>query len=109
MFIEANARETLRLQDIAAAANVPARTLLDGFRRFRQTSPGRFLRDLRLDRARESLIERDGEASVTTAALEAGFTHLGRFARAYADRFGEKPSETLARSSKRRSGPLRRD
>lgn len=109
MFIEANAREALRLEDIAAAANVPTRTLLDGFRRFRQTSPGRFLRDIRLDRARASLLERDGEASVTAAALEAGFTHLGRFARDYAVRFSEKPSETLARGSKRRSSAFRRD
>lgn len=104
MFIEAHACDALRLEDIAAAANVPARTLLDGFRRFRQTSPGRFLRDIRLDRSRASLLSPHGEASVTAIALEAGFTHLGRFARDYADRFGEKPSQTLARSSNRQSG-----
>ncbi|MDB5699347.1 MAG: hypothetical protein JWN69_2151 [Alphaproteobacteria bacterium] len=109
MFIEANAREMLRLDDIAAAANVPVRTLLDGFRRFRQTSPGRFLRDIRLDRAHERLLKSGDEASVTAIALEAGFTHLGRFARDYADRFGVKPSDTLARSSKPRSARLRRD
>jgi transcriptional regulator GlxA family with amidase domain len=37
------------------------------------------------------------DGSVTSIALAAGFSHLGRFSHDYAERFGERPSETLKR------------
>jgi AraC-like DNA-binding protein len=88
--------EPIAATDLAAAAGVSERTLQDGFRRFRGTTPGQFLRDLRLDRARALL--REGpvdQASVTRVALAVGFNHLGRFAQAYSRRFGEAPSATV--------------
>ena len=101
-FIEANADRALCLDEIARAAEVPARTLLDAFQRFRQTSPMRYLRDVRLERSRDRLSRADGDFSVSSAALEAGFSHLGRFSQQYAARFGEKPSDTLARAQGRK-------
>ncbi len=94
-FIHENASRAICLADIADAADTPARTLLSSFRRFRHTSPMAYLRDVRLDRVRERLADRDCTASVTTVALEEGFGHLGRFSREYGERFGEKPSETF--------------
>jgi AraC-like DNA-binding protein len=49
---------------------------------------------IRLDAARIRLLS--GGPSVTTCALECGITHLGRFAQAYRQRFGEYPADTLA-------------
>lgn len=98
MFITANALEPLTLEEIATAANVPPRTLLAGFRRFRQISPMRFLRQVRLQAARATLLEGGCGTSVTAAAMDAGFGHLGRFAQLYARQFGEKPSQTLERA-----------
>lgn len=94
-FIRDHAAQAICLADIAEAANVPARTLLDGFRRFRQTSPMAYLRDIRLDRVHQRLINADSSVTITTIALEEGFSHLGRFSREYAKRFGEKPSDTF--------------
>ncbi|MGC1305025.1 MAG: AraC family transcriptional regulator [Caulobacteraceae bacterium] len=94
-FIRQNAAHPICLDDIAKAADVPARTLLSGFRRFRETSPMTYLRDVRLDRVRHRLRMGVGSVSVTTVALEEGFGHLGRFSHEYAERFGEKPSDTL--------------
>jgi AraC-like DNA-binding protein len=91
--------EPLTLEQIAAAARVSRRTLLDNFRRFRGVSPMRYLRDVRLDEARKSMIS--GETlSTAMAALESGIMHFGRFSRDYADRFGERPSETLRRAQR---------
>lgn len=95
-FIHEHAHEAIHLQQIAAAADVPVRTLLDGFKRFRQSSPIRYLKDVRLDQARARLLG-GGVANITALALDCGFAHVGRFARAYAERFGEAPSQTLAR------------
>jgi AraC-like DNA-binding protein len=91
-YLHAHFDSAITLADIAAAAGVPERTLTDAFRRFAGVSPMRYLRDLRLDRARAALL--DGHVSVTAAAMAAGFSHLGRFAQDYADRFGERPSDT---------------
>jgi AraC family transcriptional regulator, ethanolamine operon transcriptional activator len=68
------------------------------------TSPARFLRDARLDRARHALAA--GAANVTEIAGWFGFGELGQFARHYRERFGETPRETLARAARaRRQSP----
>lgn len=95
-FIRSNAAAPITLNDIAGAAGVPVRTLLDGFRRFRNMSPMRTVRDTRLELARE-VLWRDEAGTVADIAMNCGFGHLGRFAQAYAERFGEHPSDTRAR------------
>ena len=94
-FIEAHAADPITLDDIANAAGTPVRTLLDGFQRFRGTSPMQHLRNVRLNLARERL-RGDRSASIASIALECGFGNLGRFAQDYAKRFGELPSKTRA-------------
>ena len=100
-YIEANLCEPLALSDIAAAAEVPVRTLLSGFQRFRQVSPMQYARDRRLDRARALLVAGTDNTNVTSIALAVGFSHLGRFAQAYRLRFGEAPSDTRSRRGAR--------
>ncbi|WP_245267729.1 AraC family transcriptional regulator [Rhizobium sp. 2MFCol3.1] len=92
-FIQRNYTDQLKLQDIALAANVPVRTLLQSFRQFRKVSPMRYLRDYRLERIREALLGNPHD-SISNLALAVGFTHLGRFAHDYRTQFGEAPSET---------------
>ncbi|KQR77169.1 AraC family transcriptional regulator [Burkholderia sp. Leaf177] len=94
-FIQARCTEPLELADIAIAAGVSSRTLRDGFQQFKGVSPMQYVRTLRLDRAREALRERPSDVRVAEIALDCGFTHLGRFAIAYKEIFGESPSDTL--------------
>jgi transcriptional regulator GlxA family with amidase domain len=61
-------------------------------------SPLEFVRRRRLEQAHSMLASGSPGTTVTAAALRAGFSHMGRFARDYHAQFGEKPSETLARS-----------
>jgi AraC-like DNA-binding protein len=96
--IEAEADLPLTVSSLAVRSNVSVRTLYDGFRRHLGTTPMAYLRDVRLRRVHETLLESD--PSVTTVASVAhrwGFTHHGRFAAAYATRYGERPGNTLRR------------
>lgn len=83
-------------EDIAGAANVSLRSLFGAFQHYLGITPMRYLRNLRLDKARELLQSGAGDAaSVTLVASQLGFAHLGRFAAEYKARFGQSPSAAL--------------
>jgi AraC-like DNA-binding protein len=79
--------------DLARLAGISARSLRYAFHGQYGTTPMRYLRQVRLDRAREDLSRAHG--SVADIAYYWGFANLSRFARAYRDRFGEFPAATL--------------
>ena len=57
-----------------------------------------YLRDVRFDKVRADLSTAAGERGcVTRTALRWGFSHFGQFSAAYKCRFGELPSQTVAR------------
>ncbi|QGZ66166.1 anthranilate 1,2-dioxygenase regulatory protein AndR [Paraburkholderia acidisoli] len=84
----------LSLTDLADTVGVPVRTLCGGFLRFRQTSPMQYLRQMRLERARDVIRSTPAGRLISAIALDCGFTHFGRFSQAYKERFGELPSQT---------------
>lgn len=97
-FIHAYAGDALTLEDLVRVSGVSARSLFKGFRNFRGIGPMAYLKQVRLERARDELLAAEpGTATVTEVALRWGFVHLGNFAGDYARRFGETPSETLRR------------
>lgn len=86
--------------DLAGIAGVSVRSLQEGFRRHLGRSPMGHLQQVRLERARESLLEADPtRVTVASIAHRWGFAHLGRFAAVYRARFGECPSESLRAGS----------
>jgi transcriptional regulator GlxA family with amidase domain len=85
------------LADLVQAAGVPGRTLLKHFRDSKGVSPMRYLRNARFRHVRQALMKAQPGESVTALAMGFGFTHMGRFAVEYHQRFGESPSETLGR------------
>lgn len=96
-YIHVYLAEPLTLEDLVAVAGVPGRTLNEHFRRFTGLSPMAYLRRLRLREVRAALIA--GEVlTVTEAAMQFGFMHMGRFSGAYQRAFLETPSETLSRA-----------
>jgi transcriptional regulator GlxA family with amidase domain len=89
-------------EEIAEAAHVSTRALFVGFQTHLSTTPMRYLKELRLNAVRETLLSLDPRhASVTTVAMDCGFHHLGHFCAAYKERFGEQPRETLAKSQRK--------
>ena len=95
-FIDSHAERDLLLSDIAAAAFVSASSLSRQFNEHLGMSPGAFVRQVRLDRARVEL-RRGAPGSVRELAQRWGFQNASKFSQAYLRRFGEKPSETRAR------------
>jgi len=88
---------------LASQVHVSVRSLEEGFKKHLDTSPMAFVRQVRLQRAREDLMNASpATSSVTHVAERWGFRHLGRFASAYRASFGELPAETLRSRSRHR-------
>lgn len=95
--------EPWSVERLAQALGVSTRTLHRVFTRQYGLSPMLVLRRMRLATARQRLQSPDPGTTVTTAAFDSGFAHLGRFSQEYARRFGERPSETLRGARQRRA------
>lgn len=87
-------REDVCLEDLCDALDAKRRTLHLGFVELYGMPPMKYLRALRLCGVRGE-ISRSGAPGlrVTNVATAWGFSHLGRFAGAYRDFFGELPSQ----------------
>ena len=96
-YLEEHANGAVSVPDVAAAARVSPRSLQSLFRRHLGVTPLAHLHAIRLEAARRDLLASGSEAPATVHEVAArwGFGNSGRFARLYAERFGERPSETL--------------
>lgn len=94
-YLMAHCDQAVTPESLAALAGVSVRSLFLGFQRYRGTSPMRLLRELRLQRVRQELLQANEQARVTDIALRWGFCHLGRFSQEYREAYGETPIETL--------------
>ncbi len=92
-FMHAHAGAPISVDQIARAVGCSERALQSAFKSFRNTTPMRALRDIRLERAHEDL--RKSSDTVTSIAFKWGFGNPGRFASSYTEKFGESPSDTL--------------
>ena len=81
--------EPRTLASLAASVGMSPFHFARVFRSLMGVAPHRFLRDLRLDRARAMLL--DGE-SVTATCYAVGFGNLSHFIRSFRRRFGTAPS-----------------
>lgn len=97
-WIEANLTEPIGIEEIAGQAGVSSRSVQTAFRRVRGCTPMQYVQQRRLELARQVLQAPTPTTTVTNAAVDCGLFHFGRFAAAYRALFGEKPSDTLARS-----------
>lgn len=89
--------ESVAIDNLADAINVPRRTLHRSFKELYGMGPQGYLRLVRLHMFREALLTGD-HTGIADAALGAGFQHFGRAAQYYQKQFGELPKQTLRRS-----------
>ena len=97
-YIRTNLKNPFSLLDLTKAAGTSPSTLLRTFNTRRGLSPMQYLKRLRLQAVRRSLLAADPRIdSVGRVATEFGFRQLGRFAADYRQVYGELPSVTLRR------------
>ncbi len=95
-FIEGRLERAIRLSDVAAVVGISQRTLELAFGEVLGMTPVAYIRNRRLNHVRRRLIlGPDSVRSVTEAAMDCGFSHLGHFSRRYRELFNERPSETF--------------
>jgi AraC-like DNA-binding protein len=94
-YMRANLHRSLTMVDIADAVGISDRYLQLGFRRFRNTTPAMYLRQIRLEAVHAELSRPENRLPIHEVALKWGFTHMGRFAAQYRATFGVSPSETV--------------
>ncbi len=93
-FIADNLVEPITVAEISKAAGCGVRSLQLGFQTQYGCSPMHYLRHQRLDLAHHLLQTMPPDTLVSTVAYDVGFTHLGRFAAAYRQAFGQSPRDT---------------
>jgi len=101
--------EKIELDVLAEVAGVRPRTLETHFKIFLGTTPLGWARRMRLALARQEFVRRGPCATVTSVALNSGFTQLGRFAAEYRKAFGELPSATINRAKRSSRQPFDAD
>lgn len=100
-FIEAHLDRDLDLSEVAQAACLGLRGLQDGFSKHVGESPGRYIRNRRLDAAYADL-KTGNRGHVTEVATRWHFSNPGVFAKYFYDRFGLMPSSLRKKSPARR-------
>lgn len=100
-YIEENVHELPELTELTTYAGVSARSLQIGFKQHVGLSPMEYVRNIRMQRAREQLENAvyTGE-NVTDIAMRWGFYNVGRFSQLYKTMYGQSPRETIMRAKK---------
>jgi AraC-like DNA-binding protein len=100
-FIEAHWNQPITIDKLTDETQVSSRTLLRAFLKHRGYTPHAFVKQTRLNRAKQIFERGDPATSVTSVAFASGFGNPGHFAKDYRVAFGELPSDTLARAKRR--------
>ena len=100
-YVRRHDQEALRVTDIANAAKVTERSLHRAFKQQLGIGTARYLKVRKLNMIRRKLCAVDPPLNTLTKLLmQHGVGEFGRFASEYRAIFGEKPSDTLRRSTK---------
>ena len=88
-------KEDVPMDDLAARAHMSASTFRQHFRAVAGMSPLQYLKNLRLQAARQLMLNEDLNAS--SAAIRVGYESASQFSREYSRLFGEPPQRDIRR------------
>lgn len=90
--VESKVHSNLKLGEIAFLCNMSLSTFKRHFIKEYNLSPGKWLQDKRLQKARETL--ENGDLKPSDIYLDFGYNNLSNFSIAYKNKFGISPTET---------------
>lgn len=96
--LDARASEPISIAEVADLVGLSLRSLERSYKKARGHTLRDFLQARRLELAHRQLAAARPGMTVTQVLYAAGFSHPGDFSRAYRERFGAAPSETLRRA-----------
>lgn len=94
-FIEHYPNEVLNLTDLEYISGLSARALQYLFQKELQTTPSKFLRTQKLNKAKEILQYNHNNLSISAIAYELGFSNQSQFSKYFKEEFGCLPSEII--------------
>jgi len=97
-YIDAHLTEPIYLTDLEAISELSTRSLQYAFMRKFGCTPMAWIRQRRLDLAHRRLMHAAPWETVTSIALDCGFSNAGDFAHLYASAYGVPPKSTLGRA-----------
>lgn len=83
--------ENISLKEIAEFVQIHPVHLAQSFRKYRQTTVGNYVREIRLETAKKDLLET--KKSLSEIALNNGFSDQSHFSRLFKQKFGVTPSQ----------------
>ncbi len=89
--LESNIHSNLKLEEIAFLCHMSMSTFKRNFISEYNTSPGKWLQDKRLQKAKETLEE--GKLKPSDIYLDFGYNNLSNFSTAFKNKFGKSPKE----------------
>ena len=90
-FVDENLQNSIALKDLAAIANLSPFYFARAFRSITGSSPQRYVRQRRLEKAKEFLV--DGDTSLADIAFTCNFSSQSSFTRAFTRAFGIAPGK----------------
>ena len=94
-YLRENIGETVGISDLCDAASTSERTLRNACELITGESPMSFLRAMRLNKVRRSILAARSSVCITEIGMRWGFLHMPQFSKDYRALFGELPSETV--------------
>lgn len=88
--MERSLQDPMPVDELIEDEDISRRQIERLFNKYLNTSPSRYYRNLRLDRAR--ILLRGTDLSIVDVAVATGFTSIVNFSKAYRTRFGERPT-----------------
>lgn len=100
-FIKKNIHQKIEVSDLEYISGLSKKKLNSIFKKHLKCSPNTYIRHYRLKCIYDEISQSTHKINITEIAYKWGVTHLGRFSNEYKDAFGEKPSETLKKTTER--------
>lgn len=94
-FIHRFADKELDANDLLMVSGTSKSKLYREFQEDLNMSPMDYLKNYRLEKIHQVLLQKNPNHSISRLALDWGFRHLGRFSQDYREKYGVSPSETL--------------